>query len=458
MSDYDAIVVGAGIAGLGVATQLQQAGKRTLVLEMYPRAGGRMQSYELPGGYRVDIGLHMIEMGKKGYCHELGTRVGVEIEWAAVSSTLDLYEGGAWHDMQTFIKLTDEEKSHFIEVMKDIVTMGEGDFGAWDNRSFAEWLDKAGMAGNLREVWENMSMIMTTIPDTREQSAGECLHIAREALIKGRAVLIAAYPRGGMGGVIGPLADAFRNMGGRLEVGAPVEQVVFEGSKAVGVKVARKGASPIAREWRFTSTDLVTAPLVVLALPVWHLDKVLDFDRRYSPLPGWWLKRIEDIRGERTALLGYIIGTTRPLYERAVFMSALRSTRTKLPFQAFSPTAFDPGVAPPGHYLLVTDNVAEPEEVEDKFNLGRLMELHWEDIKEMYGFAGEEVDFALPYFTAGCDGLARKPGLTGDFKPDVQAPGIGGLYFAGDTYLGRGLAVEGASRSAILCVERILGS
>ncbi len=458
MSDYDAIVVGAGIAGLGVATQLQQAGKKTLLLEMYPRAGGRMQSYELPGGYKVDIGLHLVEMGNKGYCHELGNRVGVEFEWAGFSVTLDLYEDGTWRDMQSFIQLSDAEKASFIGLMKDIAAMGEADFAAWDNRSFDEWLNARGLSGNLRVVWENMSMIMTTIPDTREQSAGECLYIAREALVKGRAVLIAAYPRGGMGGIINPLVDVFQALGGRLETSAPVEQVVFEGNRVAGVRVARKGASPIAREWRFVSTDLVTAPLVVLALPIWHLDKVLDFDRRYSPLPGWWLKRIEDIQGERTGLLGYVVGTKRPLYERAVFMSALRSPRVGLPFQSFSPTAFDPGVAPPGRYLLVTDNVTEPCEVEDKFNRARLMEKHWEDIKEMFSFGEEDVDFALPYFTAGCDGLARKPGLTGNFKPDLQASGIGGLYFAGDTYLGRGLAIEGASRSALLCVERILGS
>jgi len=270
-------------------------------------------------------------------------------------------------------------------------------------------------------------------------------------------VLIAAYPRGGMWGVIGPMVEAFQELGGRMELGARVEQVVCEGNRAVGVKVARKGANPIAKEWRFISTDTVTAPLVVLALPIWHLDKVLDFDRRFSPLPGWWLKRIEDIRGERTGLLGYIIATRRPLYERQVFMSALSSPRTGLPLQAFTPTAFDPGVAPPERYLLVTDNVAEPWELEDKFNLGRLMEQHWEDVKEMFSFGEDEVKFALPYFTTGCDGLARKPGLTGDFKPDVQAPGVDGLFFAGDTYVGRGLAIEGASRSAILCVERILG-
>lgn len=457
MYDFDAIVVGAGVAGLGVASLLQQAGKRTLLLEKYDQPGGRLQSYRLAGGFQVDTGLHLIEMGDKGYCHQMVASVGKEIEWAKFTTTLELYRDGRWVNMLEYIQLTEEEKERFIGIMKEVAAMQEADFSSWDTRSFAQWLDRVGIHGRLRELWENMSMIMTTIPDAREQSAGECLYIAREALLKGKAVLMAAYPRGGMAGIVNPLVEAFIEKGGTLRVGSPVEQVVFEGRRVVGVRVRNDEANPIAREWHYYRTRLVTAPLVVLALPIWSLHQVLDMNPRRSPLSSWWIKRIEDIRGERTGLFGYILATRRPLHERSSFLSALHSPRTGLPFQAFSPTAYDQGLAPPGRYLLVTDNVAEPWEVEDKFNLMKRMEQHWEDVKEMFGFSEEEVEFATPYFTAGCDGLARKPGLSGDFKPDVQAPDVEGLYFAGDTYLGRGLAVEGACRSALLCFERIVG-
>lgn len=46
---YDAIVVGAGIAGLGVAGLLQRAGMNTLCIEKDDRAGGRMQGFDLEG-------------------------------------------------------------------------------------------------------------------------------------------------------------------------------------------------------------------------------------------------------------------------------------------------------------------------------------------------------------------------------------------------------------------------
>jgi prolycopene isomerase len=68
----------------------------------------------------------------------------------------------------------------------------------------------------------------------------------------------------------------------------------------------------------------------------------------------------------------------------------------------------------------------------------------------------ELVAWRLPYYVAGCDGLARKPGLVGRFKPELSAPGLRNLYFAGDTYQGRGLAANSAAKSAMDCADRIM--
>jgi prolycopene isomerase len=94
--------------------------------------------------------------------------------------------------------------------------------------------------------------------------------------------------------------------------------------------------------------------------------------------------------------------------------------------------------------------------VRDKFQRLRLLDLMWQDVQEMFPGIEGKVEWKLPYYVAGCDGLARKPGLVGNFKPDVKAPGIENLYFAGDTYRGRGLATNAAARSAMLCADLIL--
>lgn len=61
MPDVDAIVVGAGFAGLSAASALSEGGARVLVLEARPAAGGRATAFTDPTtGERVDNGQHVI--------------------------------------------------------------------------------------------------------------------------------------------------------------------------------------------------------------------------------------------------------------------------------------------------------------------------------------------------------------------------------------------------------------
>src|ERR1700746_1069409 len=55
MTDYDAIVVGAGHNGLTAAAVLQRTGLRTLCLESNTYAGGMAATVELIDGFRYEI-------------------------------------------------------------------------------------------------------------------------------------------------------------------------------------------------------------------------------------------------------------------------------------------------------------------------------------------------------------------------------------------------------------------
>ena len=459
-ADHDLIVVGAGLAGLGVAAILAaEAGQKVLVLDRHPGFGGRLMSYaDYPApGWRLDVGLHFIELGEKSSAHALNARVGKTVEWAPFSRTVEFWNGERFVDLAELAPMTPDEVRAFKALLGRIAALTDAEIEAWDNRSLADWLAEHVAQQPVREMFVDLGMIMTTIPRAGDMAAGEVLYIARENLTKTRQALQASYPLDGMEGLTRGLVEAIEEHGGEVRVNCEVQEIVFEDGRAAGVRVPA-GDHPYPAAYRMWRTETVLAERVVCALPIYQLSRILDFDPTTSPLPAWWLKRITDIQHEVTGLVGYMIGLSEPVVapDKLCFYSALQTRHTGLPFQGFAASNFSSRVAPPGKQLLHTDVVCEHAAASDRFKRGRLLRLLWQDIQQMFPGIAKKVEWQIPYHVDGCDGLARKPGLVGRFKPGLKAPGIPNLYFAGDTYIGRGLATNGAARSAMLCADLLL--
>jgi flavin-dependent dehydrogenase len=111
VGEYDVIVVGAGIAGLGVAAILsKEADQRVLVVDRFPKFGGRMMSYDgYPGkGWRIEIGLHFVELGEKSSCTELNRRVGKEVAWAPFSKTVEIWSDNRFVSVADLVPMSGE--------------------------------------------------------------------------------------------------------------------------------------------------------------------------------------------------------------------------------------------------------------------------------------------------------------------------------------------------------------
>ncbi len=457
---YDVIIVGAGIAGLGLGAILAKEGKqKILVLDRFPKAGGRTMSYDgYPGkGWRVDIGLHLVELGEKASVTELNERVGKKVAWGPFSKTVDIWDGEKFMSVADLVPMTKEEKIAFRELLQKIATLSEEEIEKWDNRSLEEWMHEHVPQAAVRELLTDLGMIMTTIPHAIDMAAGEVLWIAKHNLLKVRQALQASYPIDGMDGITRGLVEVIRENGGEIRVNCDVQEIVIRDKQAIGVKVPAK-KHIYEEEYRMYETEFIAADRVVCALPIYKLADIIDFKPETSPMPRWWVKRIEDIQYERTGLIGFLFGTKEPIVdpEKKVFFSALKMKRCGFPFQGCPVSNFSDAVAPKGKQLFHTDIVVEHAQAGDKFERERLLALMWEDMKEMFPELEEKLEWRLPYYVDGCDGLARQPGLVGNYKPGLQAPGIPNLYFAGDTYVGRGLAINGASLSAMLCADIIL--
>ncbi|MFH1137993.1 MAG: FAD-dependent oxidoreductase [Pseudomonadota bacterium] len=451
---WDVIVVGAGIAGLGVGAILtKEKGLKVLVLDRYPRPGGRLMTatdYPEPG-WTVDVGLHFVELADEGESHQLNARVGRRVEWGPDSRSVKIYRDGAWLDIAKLLHLSEDDQAGFKALTGLIVGLGDEEIAAWDGRSFEEWMERHAAPGAIRDLLSAFAMIMTTIPRPVDMAAGEVLYIARQNLLKKRRFLAAGYPVGGMKALTRGLVETIEEGGGEVRSASPVEEVELRDGRAVGV-VAATGRGPYPNDYNVNFTERFESRAVVCALPIYQLEGLLDF----SALPSWWRRRIREIRNEVTGLVGYLLGLREPLTEEHCFYSVMETPVGRRPFQGFPASNFDPTIAPPGRQLFHTDLVVEYEEAADPILRRRFLDLLWRDLQEMFPGIEAGILWKLPYFVAGCDGLARKPGLVGRFKPELKAPGIRNLYFAGDTYQGRGLAINSAARSAMDAADLIM--
>jgi phytoene dehydrogenase-like protein len=457
---YDLIVVGAGIAGLGVAAIMAKEGRqKVMVIDRFPTLGGRLRHFpDCPGqGWAIDTGLHFIELGAESSAHQLNSRVGKDVAWAPLSQTVEFWDGNKFENLADLVPMNREDKTAFKLLLQKIVSMTDSQIETWDSRSLEEWLAENVSQASVRSLITDIGMIMTTIPAAIDMAAGEVLHIARDNLRKANQLLAASYPLEGMKGLTSGLEEVIMEHGGKIRVNCEAQEILIKNRRAQGVRVPYK-SHPYQAEYCITETDVIYADRVVCALPIYQLAKLVDFEPEASPLPQWWVKRIQDIQTEITGLVGYMIGLSEPIVdpEKLCFFTALKTSHARLPFQAFPASNYAPGVAPEGKQLWHTDVVCEHREASDKFKRERLLTLMWEDIKEMFPGIESKAEWRLPYYVDGCDGLARKPGLVGNFKPGLRAPGIQNLFFAGDTYLGRGLAANSAAKSAMLCADLIL--
>jgi len=69
----------------------------------------------------------------------------------------------------------------------------------------------------------------------------------------------------------------------------------------------------------------------------------------------------------------------------------------------------------------------------------------------------ECIDWALYPTCWKLEGVAKSISQAGTLKPENTAPGLKGLYFAGDTARGFGVAMDCACSAGINCAGAILG-
>ena len=430
--NYDAIIIGAGIAGLVASALLANKGFRTLIIEKRHIVGGRLTPSFFSGRF-VDNGPHVfgvqgISTGDSGLLDRLNEKINwVDLEPLRIKiNGVDLSikwppQKNIPHNFFTKNEINDLQK-----IVKDIESANPDEL---DDISLKDWLKERTESKKLYTLLSCLVTIPLTISDLSYLSTGEFIRTFR-----GLRSLDYVYPKNGSGEIVNVLRDAIVSRKGKFLLGYEVENVEIKGDKKI-IRIR----SDLTGEVKEVSTNII-----VYNGLVYNIFYIID----KSYFPKGFVAKIKRLKGESTAGVSLIGGTRKKLfsYTGPIIYNHPNNAR-----YLFSPTNVTGGL--PyffyGHYV-------EPNFLGSRQkSLNASKKLLTEFVEKFPNFE-KYCSGAITSSIKIIDGLARKPGMTGRFAPNTKCEGIEGLFFVGDSINGRGNGMVRGVDTAKNAVDQIL--
>ena len=231
MSGRDVAVIGAGPMGLAAAYELAKQGDRVTVFERDARIGGMTAAVDF-GGVQIERYYHFVcapDETTFSYLRELG--LWDRLKWA--DTKMGFYHDGKLHDwghpvaLLRFPGLSLVEKARYaLHVMH---AKGIRDWRPYDAFTSTEWLKKWIGPRAYDVMWkplfhykfyEHQDSLSAAWLGTRIQRVAR----SRKSIFQERL----GYLEGGSEVLIDAVARRIGELGGRIELGAPVEEVMSQ--------------------------------------------------------------------------------------------------------------------------------------------------------------------------------------------------------------------------------------
>ena len=498
---YDTVVVGAGVGGLTVAALLAHAGMKVLLVEQADRVGGRAMTFtgreimekgeswyrnalgrqytwlakadpsfdeicqkQMLDGYQLDIGYHGVSLNGRGYFYDLdqiigsGEADGVEFVGNVNSTYIDDVWYLDFHAGRVDPRIKEEYKTlglPFMDFYLKPFSLKSEDYDRYESLSVAQWcrdvgLDKSRM---LYEMIHAVSTLITTINDPEEISIGDIWRYFGEVLNPRFTAGVAKWPSGFIkGGVqkwLDSVAGRFEALGGSLSLNTRVKEILIADGAVKGVLVDRDGVESI-----------IPASVVVSNIPTQDFCKYADS----SAFPPPWVERTRNMRGFGSIAPYYGLNKLvlpEEQWDKGVKDTLVIPKNDRLSHDVYMcwniQSISDPECAPAGKHLFTAYAPVTEDEARDKELMDWACERLLDYLDKRYPGFRESIDWALYPVSWKLEGAAKDIDQAGTLKTPVKAPNVEGLYFAGDTVRGYGVAMDCACAAGLICAGAITG-
>ncbi len=495
---YDVIVVGAGVGGLSVAALCAREGLRTMLVEQADRVGGRAMSirgeeilgkgdrwyrkqlaqqyswlpYSEPGleeiisrdllrWYTLDIGYHGVALNGDGYFRDLDDLLGTGVPM--VGNLNSTYVGDEFymdfhgsHVDERLQKMLIEQKIPMHKFYTASLKMTDEDFDALEPISVTQWCKENGLYDNktVFGMIHAVATLITTINDPDDISIGDIFRymgqVVNPRFKAGRAQWQSGFAIGGIMRWSQAVANSFVDMGGCLLLNAHVEEILMRDGAAIGVRY-KDNAGKIFE---------AAADRIVSNIPAQDTFKYAD----KKAFPQDWADRTERMYGYGS--IAPYFGLNKLVLPEREWKVGMKDTHVIPKSEGFEYDVYmcwniqsqsDPSCAPGGKHLMTAYAPVTEKEAKDGGLMVKACRLIIDYLERRYPGFRKSIDWTLFPTAWKLEGVAKSKTQAGTLKAPIEAPVVKGLYFAGDTAKGYGVAMDCAVAAGLICASKITG-
>jgi phytoene dehydrogenase-like protein len=429
MVERDFIIIGAGIGSLMTAAALSREGKKVLILEQLPFIGGRYT--EIPyKGYEITSGA-WTSMGLKSHIGRFCEEVGAHVDYITLRDRGQKHQPAplfkAKFNNQTevdfFKPLTDSgiPIESFFQVLMKIIAKDTIITPEMSSRALMEDISKDETVLSMLDHMAGTAagLNLDTLP------ASELRTIIHDVLKTGGKF---GFAVGGTKAIIKALEMVILANGGEIRTCIGVENIIIENNIAKGVEM-NNGVSLYAKN-------------IIHNAGAHRLIKLVG----QKNLPNDYVQFIKHAKPIECAAI--ILGLDKPVTSDCAITVPPNAERIA---GIFSPTFFDPSVAPPGKHMIDCFIVLQSH------NIKKEMEKAWADLYNLFPNLDSILDMKkeMVFYKhwPGAE-FGQTFGQVGDQRLDPESP-IENLYLVGMDCKGSGVAGDLIPVGVQLCLKRI---